>query len=65
MQPVPLERTAPPPLLPTCTSPYQRGRERERENVSESQISGGERNLNRKTAPVKTRKTLIQGGISP
>lgn len=67
MQPAPLERLP----LPSCPHAHHHIREREREgeggrdNVSESQISGGERDLNRKTAPVKTRKTLNQGGNSP
>lgn len=59
-------RTAPPPLSPTCTSSQREGgRDGRRETVSESQLSGGERNLNRKTASVKTRKTLLQGGKFP
>lgn len=38
------------------------GRNGRRETVSGSQLPGEERNWNRKTAPVKTRKALIQGG---
>lgn len=61
MQPA---RTHPPPFAHMHII-TEGGRERRRESLSETPLSGGDSNLNRKTASVKTRKTLLQGRNFP